>query len=139
MPLFPPVEPYTKGFLPVDETHKLYYEVSGNPNGEPIVFLHGGPGSKTDPKHRQFFDPKRFKIILFDQRGCGQSLPYASIENNTTWHLVADIEKLRTHLNVEKWIVFGGSWGSTLALSYAITHPQPVTRLILRGLFLGTD
>lgn len=139
MPLFPPIEPYEKGFLQVDGVHKLYYEVSGNPNGTPILFLHGGPGSKTDPKHREFFDPSRYKIILFDQRGCGQSTPFASIENNTTWDLVEDMEKLRNHLSVEKWVLFGGSWGSTLALTYAITHADKVTKLILRGIFLGTD
>ena len=138
MPIHPPIDPYETGFLPVDEIHSLYYELSGNPFGEPILFLHGGPGSRTDPKHRQFFDPKRYKIILFDQRGSGKSIPYASIEKNTTWDLVNDMERLRAHLQVEKWALFGGSWGSTLALIYSITHPQKVQKMVLRGIFLAT-
>lgn len=138
MPLHPPVEPYFSSTLQVDEMHSLYYELSGNPEGEPVLFLHGGPGSKTEPKHRQFFDPSRYKIVLFDQRGCGKSTPYASIQKNTTWDLVEDIEKLRKELGIDQWALFGGSWGSTLALVYAIRHPNRVTKMILRGVFLAT-
>ena len=116
--------------------HELYFEESGNPEGKPVVFLHGGPGGGTDPKMRRFFDPRRYRIVLFDQRGCGKSTPHASLEDNTTWDLVADIEKLREHLGIERWQVFGGSWGSTLALAYAQTHPERVTELVLRGIFL---
>jgi proline iminopeptidase len=134
--LFPPVEPYEHGFLPVSSLHTLYYEQSGNPKGKPVVFLHGGPGGGTDPKMRQFFDPKRYRIVLFDQRGCGRSTPHASLTDNTTWHLVDDIEALRTHLGVDRWQVFGGSWGSTLALAYAQRHPRRVTELVLRGIFM---
>ena len=108
--------------------HEIYFEESGNPQGKPAVFLHGGPGGATDPKMRRFFDPKRYRIVLFDQRGCGKSRPHASLVENTTWDLVADIEKLREHLGIDKWLVFGGSWGSTLALAYAETHPERVTR-----------
>lgn len=133
---YPPIEVNESGFLAVDKTHQLYYEVSGNPNGKPIVFLHGGPGAGTKPLHRQLFDPKKYRIVIFDQRGAGQSTPHANLENNSTWDLVADIEKLRTHLNVDKWVVFGGSWGSTLSMAYAITHPDRVKGLILRGIFL---
>ncbi|MCW5574427.1 MAG: prolyl aminopeptidase, partial [Steroidobacteraceae bacterium] len=114
----------------------LYYEESGNPRGKPVVFLHGGPGGGTDPKMRRFFDPRRYRIVLFDQRGCGKSRPRASLEDNTTWHLVADIERLREHLGIETWQVFGGSWGSTLALAYSQAHPARVTELVLRGIFL---
>ncbi|MGW4244121.1 prolyl aminopeptidase [Nocardia sp. NPDC004722] len=138
--LYPPIEPYEKGMLDVGDGQQLYYEVSGNPDGKPAVFLHGGPGGGTSPYHRQFFDPQAYKIVVFDQRGCGQSTPHiadgASLEHNTTWHLVADIERLRTHLGVDAWLVFGGSWGSTLALSYAQAHPERVTELVLRGIFL---
>jgi proline iminopeptidase len=134
--LYPPIKPYKTGFLRVSDLHELYYEESGNPQGKPAVFLHGGPGSGTDGKMRSFFDPKRYRIILFDQRGCGKSRPNASLVDNTTWHLVEDIEKLREHLDIERWLVFGGSWGSTLALAYAETHPQRVTELVLRGIFL---
>jgi proline iminopeptidase len=134
--LYPPVDPYRTGTLRVSDVHELYYEESGNPKGKPTVFLHGGPGGGTDPKMRRFFDPKRYRIVLFDQRGCGKSRPHASLEDNTTWHLVADIEKLREHLGIERWLVFGGSWGSTLALAYAETHPRRVTELVLRGIFL---
>ena len=126
----------TAGFLRVSPVHELYYEESGNPNGKPVVFLHGGPGGGTDPKMRRFFDPKRYRIVLFDQRGCGKSRPHASLEDNTTWHLVADIEALREHLSIDRWQVFGGSWGSTLALAYAQKHPERVTELVLRGIFL---
>ncbi|MGW5108855.1 prolyl aminopeptidase [Nocardia sp. NPDC004123] len=138
--LYPPIEPYEQGLLDVGDGQRLYYEVSGNPDGKPAVFLHGGPGGGTSPYHRQFFDPEAYRIVLFDQRGCGRSTPHiadgASLEHNTTGHLVADIERLRTHLGVEQWLVFGGSWGSTLALSYAQAHPERVTELVLRGIFL---
>lgn len=134
--LYPPIEPYNTGMLPVGDGHVLYYEESGNPLGKPAVFLHGGPGGGTEPRHRQFFDPRRYRIVVFDQRGCGKSTPFASLEANTTWHLVEDIERLREHLGIEKWLVFGGSWGSTLALAYAETHPGRVTELVLRGIFL---
>jgi proline iminopeptidase len=134
--LYPPIEPYETGMLPVSERHTLYYEVSGNPQGKPVVFLHGGPGGGTSPDHRRYFDPERYRIVLFDQRGAGKSIPYACLEENTTWDLVADIERLRQHLNIEKWLVFGGSWGSTLALAYAETHPDRVRALVLRGIFL---
>ena len=134
--MYPPIEPHRTGMLAVGDGHELYFEESGNPKGKPVVFLHGGPGSGTDGKQRRFFDPAVYRIVLFDQRGCGKSVPFASLENNTTWHLVADIEKLRVHLGIERWQVFGGSWGSTLALAYAQTHPQRVTELVLRGIFL---
>jgi proline iminopeptidase len=134
--LYPPIEAYDRGRLQVSPVHSLYYEQSGNPRGKPVVFLHGGPGGGTDPKMRRFFDPKRYRIILFDQRGCGQSTPHASLLDNTTWHLVDDIEALRRHLGIDRWQVFGGSWGSTLALAYAETHPRRVTELVLRGIFM---
>ncbi|WP_330179142.1 prolyl aminopeptidase [Nocardia sp. NBC_01503] len=138
--LYPPIEPYEQGMLDVGDGQLMYWEVSGNPDGKPVVFLHGGPGGGTAPFHRQFFDPAAYRIVLLDQRGCGQSTPHiadgASLETNTTWHLVADIEALRTHLGIERWQVFGGSWGSTLALAYAQTHPERVTELVLRGIFL---
>jgi proline iminopeptidase len=133
--LYPEIEPHASGLLRVDDVHEIYWEVSGNPNGKPVVFLHGGPGGGTEPKHRRFFDPKRYRIVLLDQRGCGKSRPHASLENNTTWHLVDDIEALRKHLEIERWQVFGGSWGSTLALAYAQKHPERVTELVLRGIF----
>jgi proline iminopeptidase len=125
--------------LSVSPVHTLYFEESGNPNGKPVVFLHGGPGGGTDGKQRRFFDPAKYRIVLFDQRGCGRSIPHASLQDNTTWHLVSDIEALRKHLGIERWQVFGGSWGSTLALAYAETHPERVTELILRGIFLLSD
>ncbi len=134
--LYPPIEPYRKGFLRVSDTHRIYYEESGNPRGKPAVFLHGGPGGGTEPKMRRFFNPRKYRIVLFDQRGSGRSRPHASLEDNTTWHLVADIEMLRTHLGIERWLVFGGSWGSTLALAYAQQHPKRVTEMVLRGIFL---
>ncbi|HEY1086775.1 MAG TPA: prolyl aminopeptidase [Archangium sp.] len=133
---YPPIEPFRTGMLPVGDGHTLYFEESGNPNGKPVVFVHGGPGGGTEAKQRRFFDPKAYRIVLFDQRGCGKSTPFASLEANTTWDLVADMEKLRVHLGIEKWQVFGGSWGSTLALAYAQTHPQRCTELVLRGIFL---
>src|SRR6516162_5996529 len=134
--LYADIEPHRTGRLQVSKTHELYFEESGNPNGKPVVFLHGGPGGGTNPKYRRFFDPKAYRIVLFDQRGCGKSTPYASLEANTTWDLVADIEKLREHLGIARWQVFGGSWGSTLALAYAQTHPDRVSELVLRGIFL---
>jgi proline iminopeptidase len=133
--LYPPIEPYRTDFLPVSDLHTLYVEECGNPEGKPVIFLHGGPGGGTVPIYRQFFDPQRWRIILFDQRGCGKSLPHAELTENTTWHLVADIESIRQHLGIDKWVVFGGSWGSTLALAYAQTHPQRCAGLILRGIF----
>ena len=137
---YPEIEPYETGMLNVGDGHTIYWEQSGNPEGKPVVFLHGGPGGGSSPKQRRFFDPARYRIILLDQRGCGKSLPHAStpgvdMGTNTTWHLVADIEKLREHLMIEKWQVFGGSWGSTLALAYAQSHPDRVTELVLRGIF----
>jgi proline iminopeptidase len=134
--LYPRVKPNRTGYLRVSDVHELYFEESGNPKGLPAVFLHGGPGAGTDPKMRGFFDPKRYRIVLFDQRGCGKSRPPASLEDNTTWHLVEDIEKLRQHLGIDRWLVFGGSWGSTLALAYAQKHPEVVSALVLRGIFL---
>lgn len=137
--LYPPIEPYNTGFLKVSQIHSLYYEECGNPAGVPAVMLHGGPGSGCSDEMRQMFDPKYYRIILFDQRGAKRSTPHASLEDNTTWHLVDDIEKLREHLSVEKWLVFGGSWGSTLSLSYSQKYPERVTHLILRGIFLGRN
>ncbi len=134
--LYPAIEPYRTGHLKVGSGHRLYFEESGNPNGKPVVFLHGGPGGGTSPKMRQFFNPKRYRIVLFDQRGCGKSTPHASLVDNTTWHLVTDMEKLRVHLGIERWQVFGGSWGATLALAYSQTHPERVTEIILRGIFM---
>lgn len=133
--LYPELEPYDAAHLQVSKLHSIYYEQSGNPEGKPVLFLHGGPGGGTSPKHRCFFDPEKYRIILFDQRGCGRSTPHACLEENTTWELVADIEALREHLDVESWQVFGGSWGSTLALAYAATHPLAVSQLVLRGIF----
>ncbi|MDP1822170.1 MAG: prolyl aminopeptidase [Archangium sp.] len=133
---YPPIEPYRTGMLPVSDGHVLYFEESGNPKGKPVIFVHGGPGGGTEPKQRRFFDPAAYRIVLFDQRGCGKSTPFASLEHNTTWDLVADMEVLRAHLGIEKWQVFGGSWGSTLALAYAQTHPERCTELVLRGIFL---
>jgi proline iminopeptidase len=134
--LYPALNPYNSGYLRVSDLHELYFEESGNPKGKPVVFLHGGPGGGTDPKMRRFFNPKRYRIVLFDQRGSGKSRPHASLEHNTTWDLVADTERLREHLGIDKWVVFGGSWGSTLALAYAQTHPERVTEMVLRGIFL---
>ncbi len=134
---YDPIEPYDQGMLAVSPVHTLYYEQSGNPQGKAVVFLHGGPGGGTVPDYRRFFDPAAYRIVLFDQRGCGKSTPYGNLEDNTTWHLVADIETLREHLSIENWVVFGGSWGSTLALAYAETHPDRTLALVLRGIFLG--
>ena len=132
---YPPIEPFKTGLLDTGDGHQIYWELCGNPQGKPAVFLHGGPGSGCSPEHRRLFDPQRYCVLLFDQRGCGRSTPHASLENNTTWHLVADIERLRTLLGVERWLVFGGSWGSTLALAYAQKHTAQVSALILRGIF----
>ncbi|MBL8860498.1 MAG: prolyl aminopeptidase [Planctomycetes bacterium] len=134
--LYPTPEHFRTGRLRVSRLHEIYWEESGNPGGKPVVFLHGGPGGGTTSAHRRFFDPRAYRIVLFDQRGCGQSTPYAEVRENTTWDLVADIEKLRAHLGIERWQVFGGSWGSTLALAYAEKHPDRVTELVLRGIFL---
>ena len=134
--LYPPIEPYRSGWLTVGSGHRLYWEESGNPEGVPVVFLHGGPGAGTGPVHRRFFDPQHWRIVLFDQRGSGRSLPTASILDNTTDHLVADTEAIRAHLGIERWLLFGGSWGSTLALAYGQTHPERVTGFVLRGVFL---
>ena len=133
---YPEIEPFDTGRLQVSGVHEIAYEQCGNPQGKPVVFLHGGPGGGTSPAQRRFFHPERYRIVLFDQRGCGRSTPAASLEDNTTWHLVADIERLREHLGIERWQVFGGSWGSTLALAYAQRHPDRVTELVLRGIFL---
>jgi proline iminopeptidase len=133
---YPALEPNKQGFLKVSEIHNLYWEECGNPQGQPVVFLHGGPGGGIGPDLRRFFDPKAYRIILFDQRGSGQSTPIAELRENTTWDLVKDIETLREMFKVDKWVVFGGSWGSTLALAYAITHPDRVKALVLRGIFL---
>jgi len=135
--LYPPIEPYESGMLDVGDGHQLYWELSGNPDGKPVVFLHGGPGGGSSPDHRRQFNPDKYKILVFDQRGCGKSTPYASLDHNTTWDLVEDIEKLRTQVSkVDKWQVFGGSWGSTLALAYGQKYPERTTELVLRGIFL---
>ncbi len=134
--LYPPVRPYRRGRLRVSPRHELYFEECGNPQGKPAVFLHGGPGGGITAAMRRFFNPRRYRIVLLDQRGCGRSRPHASLVENTTWDLVADIERLRTHLGIDSWLVFGGSWGSTLALAYAQRHPRSVTELVLRGIFL---
>jgi proline iminopeptidase len=134
--LYPPIQPYNTGTLKISDLHTLYFEEVGHSQGKPIVFLHGGPGGGIDPLFRQYFDPHRWRVILFDQRGCGRSTPHAELQANTTWHLVEDIEALRKHLGIEQWVVFGGSWGSTLALAYSQTYPQSCTGLILRGIFL---
>jgi proline iminopeptidase len=134
--LYPPIEPYRTGTLKVSDLHTMYYEEAGNPQGRPVVFLHGGPGGGLDPDYRRYFDPARWRVVLFDQRGCGQSTPHAELRENTTWDLVADTERLRQTLGIEKWVVFGGSWGSTLALAYAETHPERCLGLVLRGIFL---
>ena len=134
--LYPAIEPYKSGYLKVSDVHEIYYEECGNPKGKPAVFVHGGPGAGCDKRARSFFDPDTYRIILFDQRGCGRSRPSASLVDNTTWHLVADMEALRTRLGIDQWLVFGGSWGSTLALAYSQTHPERVTELVLRGIFM---
>ncbi|MCK5499859.1 MAG: prolyl aminopeptidase, partial [Tritonibacter mobilis] len=137
--LYPPIEPYDQRMLDVGQGHRIYMEQCGNPDGVPVIVCHGGPGGGTSPAMRRYFDPKVYRIILFDQRGCGRSRPYASCEDNTTWHLVADMEQIRELLDIDSWMLFGGSWGATLALIYAQTHPDRTTQLILRGVFLMTQ
>lgn len=134
--LYPPIEPYNEFFLKVSKLHTIFVEESGNPEGKPVIFLHGGPGGGSEPIYRQYFDPQRWRIIIFDQRGCGKSLPHAELEENTTWDLVHDIEMIREYLKIDSWVVFGGSWGSTLSLSYAIKNPKRCKGLILRGIFM---
>ena len=134
--LYPPIEPYASGMLDVGDGHSLYWERCGTPGAKPAVMLHGGPGAGCSPNHRRQFDPARYDVLLFDQRGCGRSTPHASLEANTTWHLVEDVERLREMAGIERWLLFGGSWGSTLSLTYAETHPERVTELVLRGIFL---
>lgn len=134
--LFPPIEPYASGMLAVDEIHTIYWEQSGNPQGVPVLFLHGGPGAGAAPKHRQFFDPEFYRIVILDQRGAGRSTPLAELKNNTPQHLIADLEKLRNYLQIDKWLVFGGSWGSTLALAYGEAYPEHCLGFVLRGIFL---
>ena len=133
--LFPAIEPYDTGFLKKGK-HKIYYEQCGNPKGKPAIFLHGGPGGGCGSLSRRFFNPKKYRVILFDQRGCGRSKPHTCLEDNTTWHLIEDIESIREILDIKKWLVFGGSWGSTLALAYAQKHPKNVSQLVLRGIFM---
>ena len=135
--LYPPLEPYALGMLALDGRHQMYWEEAGNPRGVPVVFLHGGPGAGATPAHRRFFDPGHYRIVVFDQRGAGRSRPHAELADNTTPHLVADIETLRRRRGVDRWIVFGGSWGSTLGLAYAEAYPERVRALVLRGIFLG--
>ncbi len=134
--LYPPIEPFRTGRLRVSPLHELYWEESGRPDGTPVVFVHGGPGGGTGPDDRRYFDPAAYRIVLFDQRGAGRSTPHASLEENTTWDLVADMERLREHLEIDRWVVFGGSWGSTLSLAYAERHPARVRGLVLRGIFM---
>jgi len=134
--LYPKIEPYTTGYLNLDGYHQMYWEESGNPEGVPVLVIHGGPGAGSSPSNRRFFDPSHYRIILYDQRGAGRSLPYGDLKDNTTPHLIEDIEKLRTHLGIEKWYVFGGSWGTTLGIAYAEAHSKPCLGLILRGIFL---
>src|SRR6478609_3044478 len=133
--LYPEITPYEQGKLDVGDGHRVYWELCGNLAGKPVVFLHGGPGGGCSPSQRRLFDPGKYRILLFDQRGCGRSTPHASLEANTTWHLVEDIERLRVMLGVDTWMVFGGSWGSALAISYAETHPERVSELVVRGIF----
>lgn len=135
-PLYPEIQPYQHGFLSLDMTHTMYWEESGNPNGVPVVFLHGGPGAGSSPAHRRFFDPLYYRIVIYDQRGSGHSTPLGETKNNTTPHLINDLELLRSHLKIDHWLIFGGSWGSTLALAYGETHPEQCLGLILRGIFL---
>ncbi|MEO1109436.1 MAG: prolyl aminopeptidase [Pseudomonadota bacterium] len=137
--LYPPIDPFDQRLVSVGDGHQIYMEQCGNPDGLPVVVLHGGPGGGCSPAMRRYFDPRVFRVILFDQRGCGKSRPHASVENNTTWHLVEDIERLRSLLDIDEWTVFGGSWGATLALIYAQAHPDRVSRLVLRGVFLATQ
>lgn len=134
--LYPEIEPLRCGHLRMDGRHEIYWEESGNPRGMPVVFLHGGPGAGASPMHRRFFDPRHYRIVIFDQRGAGRSRPHGDLKDNTTQHLISDMEKLRSHLGIDNWIIFGGSWGSTLALAYAQTHAQRCAALVLRGIFL---
>ena len=136
MELFPNIEPFNTFHLPVSDLHTIYVEESGNKNGKPVIFLHGGPGGGVDPKYRRYFNPDKWRIIMFDQRGCGNSTPFAELKENTTWDLVDDIEKIRKHLSIDRWVVYGGSWGSTLSLAYSQTYPDSCKALILRGIFL---
>src|SRR5258708_29551165 len=136
LPLFAPIEPFASGMLDLDAPHRMYFEQSGNPRGVAVVFLHGGPGAGASAVHRQFFDPAFYRIVVYDQRGAGRSTPLRCLENNTTMHLVGDLERLRKHLGIQRWLVFGGSWGSTLALAYAEHHPERCLGLVLRGIFL---
>lgn len=135
--LYPEIQPFSQEMLQVSSLHRIYLEQSGNPEGKPVILLHGGPGGGSTPTLRRFHDPEKYRIICFDQRGCGRSTPHAELRENTTWDLVADIEKIRTFLHIDKWQVFGGSWGSTLSLAYAQTHPDRVSELVLRGIFLA--
>jgi len=134
--LYPALQPYRTGRLPVSDLHEVYFEESGNPDGMPVLLVHGGPGGGSNPVMRRFHDPQVYRIILFDQRGCGRSVPHAELRENTTWHLIADMEQLRTHLGIERWNLMGGSWGSTLSLAYAVMHPARTVSLLLRGIFL---
>ncbi len=134
--LYPEIEPYSTGMLELDGLHRMYWEQSGNPQGSPVVFLHGGPGAGAAPAHRRFFDPAHYRVVIFDQRGAGRSTPLGEIRDNTTPHLIDDVERLRAHLGIERWLVFGGSWGSTLALAYSEAHPARCSGLVLRGIFL---
>lgn len=136
--LYPPIDPYDQRVLEVGDGHRVYVEQCGRPDGVPVLVLHGGPGGGCSPAMRRYFDPSVYRVVLFDQRGCGRSRPHASVEANTTWHLIADIERIRADLGIDRFILFGGSWGATLALTYAISHPERVTQLVLRGVFLGT-
>ena len=136
MELFPNIEPFNTFYLPVSDLHTIYVEESGNKNGKPVIFLHGGPGGGVDPKYRRYFNPDKWRIIMFDQRGCGKSIPFAELKENTTWDLVDDIEKIRNHLSIDRWVIYGGSWGSTLSLAYSQTYPDSCKALILRGIFL---
>lgn len=133
--LYPAIEPFKTGYLDTGDGHQIYWEICGNPEGKPAVFLHGGPGAGCGPVHRRLFDPRKYRVLLFDQRGCGRSKPHASLQDNTTWHLVKDIESLRAIMGVDRWLVFGGSWGATLALAYAETHPDRVSEMVVRGIF----
>ena len=134
--LYPKINPFNEFYLQVSDLHTIFVEESGNPNGKPVIFLHGGPGGEIEPIYRQYFNPKIWRIIIFDQRGCGKSIPHAELKENNTWYLIKDIELIRNRLSIDTWVVFGGSWGSTLALSYAIKYPQKCKALILRGIFL---
>ena len=137
--LYPPIDPFDQRMMDVGQGHQIYVEQCGNPTGLPVVVLHGGPGGGCSPAMRRYFDPQVYRVILFDQRGCGRSRPHAAVSNNTTWHLVADIEKIREELGIDSWVVFGGSWGATLSLIYAQTHPEAARHLVLRGVFLMTQ